>query len=143
MEKGSHMTLKGRRLVAAMAGPTLLAAGLLAAGPAQSATADTDPGARVLNCLVDMDAPTGGGGRVSARVATTGCSAGVGWRVELQSSRWYGWHKDAEHSWTGSQTHVLTAGCAGVHDHRLVVWATADGNTSPAKAGPQARIDCG
>lgn len=137
------MSLKGHRLAAAMTGSLLLAAGLLSAGPAQSAAADADSGTRVLNCLVDMDAPTGGGGQVSARVATRDCSGGVGWRVELQSSRWYGWYTDAERSWTGSQSHVLSAGCAGVHDHRLVVWATADGQTSPAKPGPTARINCG
>lgn len=94
--------------------------------------------------MVDLDPPTrGGAGKVTALIRTSGCSQGVKWTAKLQSSRWWGWADDAEQTWNGSQSRRLTAGCAGAHDHRVIVQALVDGRGSPWKAGPKATLNCG
>ncbi|MFG3256924.1 hypothetical protein [Streptomyces sp. NPDC048172] len=132
-----------RVTAAATASSALLAVGLLAAGPAQAAKPDTDSATRALACVVELNAPTRGGAGVTASVVTRGCGQGVKWNAKLQSSRWWGWADDAQQTWYGSQSRRLTAPCAGVHDHRVIVRAVVDGQVSPWKVGPTARLNCG
>ncbi|MCX4906160.1 hypothetical protein [Streptomyces sp. NBC_00878] len=132
-----------RVTAAATAGSALLTAGLLAAGPAQAATSDTASPARALSCVVELGKPARGGSGVTASVRTSGCGTNVKWNAKLQSSRWWGWADDAAQSWNGSQLRRLTATCAGVHDHRVIVQAVVDGQGSPWKVGPTATLNCG
>lgn len=131
------------RIATATVGSALLAAGLLTAGPAQAATPDTGSDVHILNCYVKMNKPTRSGHRVTGVIRTFGCGSGVKWHAKLQSSRWWGWAVDAEQTWYGSQTRRLRAACAGIHDHRLIVEAIADGQGSGYQAGPKARLNCG
>ncbi|MCQ4214037.1 MULTISPECIES: hypothetical protein [Streptomyces] len=127
------MTHSKRLLRSAFGAVILAVAGLATAHtPAVAAGCNSGAGAPV----------QGPPGTVSAQAWSTGCENNWTFRAVLQSSRWYGWADDAEQTWIGSGSPTLSAGCAGVHDHRVILFW----NSGPAQGqqiSPVSNLNCG
>lgn len=128
------MTFSKTMLRSAFAALLLAVAGL--------ATTHT-PAAAADGCTSGAGAPAvASPGNVTAAAWSAGCANNWTFRAVLQSSRWYGWADDAEQTWIGSGNPTLSASCAGVHDHRVIVFW----NSGPAQGqsvGPVSNLNCG
>ncbi|MFJ9175934.1 hypothetical protein [Streptomyces sp. NPDC102360] len=117
----------------------LAAAVLTLAGLATSHT----PAVAADGCNSDPGIPVQGPpGTITATANSTGCAGNWTFKAVLQSSRWYGWADDAEQTWVGSGSATLSAGCAGVHDHRVILFW----NSGPAQGqqiSPVSNLNCG
>ncbi|WP_329395004.1 hypothetical protein [Streptomyces melanogenes] len=136
-----------RRYTAMAAAATLVALGLGTSGAAQAdaprAQAPSTTGFTLQGCSTSVSAPVQDRpGHVSAGASSSGCANNWTFTAQLQSSRWWGWANDAEQQWIGSAGRGLGAGCAGVHDHRVLLhWSSGPANGT--KISPVSNLNCG
>lgn len=133
------------RVALAAGGCVLVAGGLSGSGAAQAATPPAQEGRQtftVKGCNLGVTAPVQRPRKkVRARAWSRGCANNWTLTAVLQSSRWWGWATDAKARWIGSGSRTLTARCAGIHNHRVILYWSS-GPLKGHKIGPTRKLNC-